>query len=26
MIDRYSRAEMARIWTGEARYEAWLRV
>src|SRR5215468_10993662 len=26
MIDRYSRAEMARIWTAEARYEAWLRV
>jgi adenylosuccinate lyase len=26
MIARYSRPEMARIWTPEARYEAWLRV
>ncbi len=26
MIARYSRPEMARIWSQEARYEAWLRV
>ncbi|HEY7868426.1 MAG TPA: adenylosuccinate lyase [Methylomirabilota bacterium] len=26
MIGRYSRPEMARIWTPEAKYEAWLRV
>ena len=26
MIDRYSRPEMARIWSREAKYEAWLRV
>ena len=26
MIDRYRRPEMARIWSREARYEAWLRV
>jgi adenylosuccinate lyase len=26
MIERYSRPEMARIWSREARYEAWLRV
>jgi adenylosuccinate lyase len=26
MIERYSRPEMARIWTAEAKYEAWLRV
>lgn len=26
MIDRYSRPEMARIWSQEAKYAAWLRV
>jgi adenylosuccinate lyase len=26
MIERYSRPEMAGIWTPEAKYEAWLRV
>ena len=26
MIDRYSRPEMAGIWSREAKYEAWLRV
>jgi len=26
MIDRYSRAEMARIWSQEAKYANWLRV
>jgi adenylosuccinate lyase len=26
VIERYSRPEMARIWTQDARYEAWLRV
>ena len=26
MIDRYSRPEMARIWSQEAKYDAWLRV
>ena len=26
MIPRYARPEMARIWTPEARYDAWLRV
>ena len=26
MIDRYTRPEMARIWSPEAKYEAWLRV
>ena len=26
MIERYSRPEMARIWTAEAKYETWLRV
>ena len=26
MIERYSRPEMARLWTQEAKYEAWLRV
>lgn len=26
MIERYSRPEMARIWSREAKYEAWLRV
>lgn len=26
MIERYSRPEMAGIWTDEARFEAWLRV
>ena len=26
MIDRYRRPEMARIWSREARYDAWLRV
>ena len=26
MIDRYRRPEMARIWSREAKYEAWLRV
>jgi len=26
MIERYSRPEMGRIWTREAKYEAWLRV
>src|SRR6516162_426662 len=26
MIDRYSRPEMARIWSREAKYKAWLRV
>ena len=26
MIERYSRPEMARIWTPEAKYAAWLRV
>ncbi|HEY4909129.1 MAG TPA: adenylosuccinate lyase [Methylomirabilota bacterium] len=26
MINRYSRAEMARIWSQEAKYEAWLKV
>jgi adenylosuccinate lyase len=26
VIERYSRPEMARIWTPEAKYEAWLRV
>jgi adenylosuccinate lyase len=26
MIERYSRVPMARIWTEQARYEAWLRV
>jgi len=26
MIPRYSRPEMARIWSQEAKYEAWLRV
>jgi len=26
MIDRYARPEMARIWSREAKYEAWLRV
>ncbi len=26
MIDRYSRPEMTRIWSQEAKYEAWLRV
>jgi adenylosuccinate lyase len=26
MIDRYSRPEMARIWSREAKYDAWLRV
>lgn len=26
MIDRYSREEMANIWTDQNRYEAWLEV
>jgi adenylosuccinate lyase len=26
MIERYSRPEMARVWSPEARYEGWLRV
>jgi adenylosuccinate lyase len=26
MIDRYTRPEMARIWSQEAKYEAWLQV
>jgi len=26
MIDRYTRAEMGRIWSQEAKYDAWLRV
>src|SRR5262245_12737290 len=26
MIERYSRPEMARIWTADAKYDAWLRV
>src|SRR6188474_3344126 len=26
MIDRYSRPEMARIWSQETRYDNWLRV
>ncbi len=26
MIERYSRPEMARLWTSEAKYDAWLRV
>ena len=26
MIERYTRPEMARIWSEEAKYEAWLRV
>ena len=26
MIARYSRPEMARIWTQESKYEAWLKV
>jgi len=26
MIPRYSRAEMARVWSPEAKYETWLRV
>ena len=26
MISRYSRPEMARIWSQESKYEAWLRV
>ncbi len=26
MIDRYSRPEMARVWSRDAKYEAWLRV
>jgi adenylosuccinate lyase len=26
MIERYTRPEMARIWSQEAKYEAWLRV
>ena len=26
MISRYSRPEMSRIWSDEARYENWLRV
>jgi adenylosuccinate lyase len=26
MIERYSRPEMARLWSQEAKYEAWLRV
>ena len=26
MIDRYTRPEMGRIWTEQAKYEAWLRV
>jgi len=26
MIDRYSRLEMARIWSQEAKYASWLRV
>jgi adenylosuccinate lyase len=26
MIDRYTLPEMARIWSREAKYEAWLRV
>jgi len=26
MIPRYTRPEMARIWTQDAKYEAWLQV
>ena len=26
MIERYARPEMARLWTSEAKYDAWLRV
>ena len=26
MIERYSRPEMARLWTSEAKYDSWLRV
>ena len=26
MIERYSREEMAQIWTDQNRYEAWLEV
>ena len=26
MIERYTRAEMGRIWSEEAKYQAWLRV
>jgi adenylosuccinate lyase len=26
MIERYTRPEMGRLWTAEAKYEAWLRV
>ena len=26
MIDRYTRAEMGRLWTDEARFAAWLEV
>jgi len=26
MIPRYARPEMARIWTQDAKYEAWLQV
>jgi adenylosuccinate lyase len=26
MIARYARPDMARIWTPEAKYEAWLQV
>ncbi|TMB26227.1 MAG: adenylosuccinate lyase, partial [Deltaproteobacteria bacterium] len=26
MIPRYSRPEMARLWTPENRYQSWLRV
>jgi adenylosuccinate lyase len=26
MIARYTRPDMARIWTQDAKYEAWLRV
>ena len=26
MISRYARPEMARIWTQDAKYDAWLQV